>query len=668
MDGKKTAQHRSSWRARGAVALTALVAATGLAAVGAPTAQAVELSPRLAPDLPRCVANGDGTASCTQTFQRSGYVSAADLGTDSPISVTMVGGRGGSAPDGMLGGLGGQVVATADPGKMYFLDIGGNGESASLGGRGGRNGGGSGGAGSNGGPGGGGGGGYTRMVQSADDFTRTSELVGIAPGGGGATTESRGGDAGQPGRGYAYGLIENYHLVDPKGEGQRYCGGNPGTATQGGDGGGRGPYIAGIRWLDACGDASVWVGQDGSRLKGGDAAYGRSCHDKGKTYCLVAPKVSGGGGGGGGVYGGGGGGVPLAGVGAVVFAGSGGGGSGTGAVTPVAKAPSITLTWTVDRGSTATTLALSSTGSDTTRPITATATVRALTARWAEPTVDGRMDFYVDGTLWESVGLERGRVPSTSIVGLSPGLHTIRANFRAGNSEPGRTTSGLSPSVSETLAVIISKTTPTVGLVADSDTPAYGVWNRFVATVPASAGGTVRFLDENDRLLGTAPVVNGVATYDVQPLVRLEPGPHRIRASYSGDGYFTEATSPGWDEYVLPVGSRSAGSNGPVAIPDPGTAESAIPLSFRDGGTTGTVVVTPTIRHSWRGDLVVELVSPTGAVFRVARFDEQDSEDDITGSYAVSAPGQPKNGTWKLRVTDTSPNDRGTIAGWKISL
>jgi hypothetical protein len=190
-----------------------------------------------------------------------------------------------------------------------------------------------------------------------------------------------------------------------------------------------------------------------------------------------------------------------------------------------------------------------------------------------------------------------------------------------------------------------------------------------VASLPADATGTVIFRDEKDRIIGITSAADGRATFDERPLVTLEPGPHRLRATYAGNAAYFDATSAELEVYVLPsdmTGATFATINGPVAMPDPGVAESPITTS-RFTGTTDRVVLNLDVKHSWRGDLRLELLSPTGAVFPVRDFYPSDSTDDVTGFYEVATPGQPKLGTWRLRATDKVASDSGSIRRWSIS-
>jgi Zn-dependent metalloprotease len=128
---------------------------------------------------------------------------------------------------------------------------------------------------------------------------------------------------------------------------------------------------------------------------------------------------------------------------------------------------------------------------------------------------------------------------------------------------------------------------------------------------------------------------------------------------------------------AVAVGSRSGGGGGggtsyesttPVSIPDNGPAvTSSITISGRTGNAPSNLQVTPNISHTWRGDLVIDLIGPSGTAYRLKNFSSSDSADNVTDTYTVNASAETANGTWKLRVQDQAAYDTGTINSWKIT-
>jgi aminopeptidase S len=102
-----------------------------------------------------------------------------------------------------------------------------------------------------------------------------------------------------------------------------------------------------------------------------------------------------------------------------------------------------------------------------------------------------------------------------------------------------------------------------------------------------------------------------------------------------------------------------------VTIPDLSTVESPITVSGVAGNAPAALAVGVDITHTYRGDLVIDLVAPDGTAFRV-KGSSSDSADNILTTYSVNASGEMANGTWKLRVQDVASADVGRINGWSL--
>jgi aminopeptidase S len=73
------------------------------------------------------------------------------------------------------------------------------------------------------------------------------------------------------------------------------------------------------------------------------------------------------------------------------------------------------------------------------------------------------------------------------------------------------------------------------------------------------------------------------------------------------------------------------------------------------------------IKHTWRGDLVVDLITPDGTAHRLKSSSSSDSADDVIATYTVDASSETANGTWLLRVQDVAAQDTGYIDSWKLA-
>ncbi|MGW0495527.1 S8 family peptidase [Streptomyces sp. NPDC003007] len=104
-----------------------------------------------------------------------------------------------------------------------------------------------------------------------------------------------------------------------------------------------------------------------------------------------------------------------------------------------------------------------------------------------------------------------------------------------------------------------------------------------------------------------------------------------------------------------------------VAIPDAGAAiESPISVTGRSGNAPSALQVGVDITHTYRGDLVIDLIAPDGSAYRL-KSAGSDSADNVNTTYTVNASAEVANGTWKLRVQDTAAQDTGTLNGWKLT-
>ncbi|MET9699747.1 S8 family serine peptidase [Streptomyces sp. NPDC006529] len=104
-----------------------------------------------------------------------------------------------------------------------------------------------------------------------------------------------------------------------------------------------------------------------------------------------------------------------------------------------------------------------------------------------------------------------------------------------------------------------------------------------------------------------------------------------------------------------------------VAIPDNGGAvSSSITVSGRSGNAPATLKVSVDIKHTYRGDLVIDLVGPGGAVVKRLQSSSSDSGDNVLTTYTVDASALPANGTWQLKVQDVAAADTGYIDSWSL--
>ncbi|MER6998845.1 M4 family metallopeptidase [Streptomyces sp. NPDC000410] len=125
------------------------------------------------------------------------------------------------------------------------------------------------------------------------------------------------------------------------------------------------------------------------------------------------------------------------------------------------------------------------------------------------------------------------------------------------------------------------------------------------------------------------------------------------------------------------VGSRPGGGNpggkvfentADVSIPDSPAAAvtSSVTVSGVTGNAPSNLAVGVDIVHTYKGDLVVDLIAPDGSVYNLHNR-SGGSADNINQTYTVNASSEVANGVWKLRVQDKAAIDTGYINSFKLT-
>ncbi|BCJ48892.1 zinc metalloprotease [Actinoplanes sp. NBRC 14428] len=106
-----------------------------------------------------------------------------------------------------------------------------------------------------------------------------------------------------------------------------------------------------------------------------------------------------------------------------------------------------------------------------------------------------------------------------------------------------------------------------------------------------------------------------------------------------------------------------------VSIPDAGSAvTSTVTIGSCGRNASATSTVTVDIVHTYRGDLVIDLVAPDGSAYRLRNSSSSDSADNVKTTYTVNLSGEAGNGAWKLQVRDVYSQDTGYLNSWTLSL
>ncbi|WP_328223278.1 MULTISPECIES: S8 family peptidase [unclassified Streptomyces] len=180
---------------------------------------------------------------------------------------------------------------------------------------------------------------------------------------------------------------------------------------------------------------------------------------------------------------------------------------------------------------------------------------------------------------------------------------------------------------------------------------------------PHVAGAAAVYLGENPSAspsavttaltsAASASTLTGVGTGSPNLLLQVTP---------SGDG--DDGGDDGGDT------GTAFESTTDVSIPDAGSAVySPVTVSGLTGSAPSDLSVYVNIVHTYRGDLVIDLVAPDGSTYRLKSSSSSDSTDNVDATYTVDASSETTvNGTWQLKVQDVYSADTGYINSWKLT-
>lgn len=115
-------------------------------------------------------------------------------------------------------------------------------------------------------------------------------------------------------------------------------------------------------------------------------------------------------------------------------------------------------------------------------------------------------------------------------------------------------------------------------------------------------------------------------------------------------------------------------SNEPIAIPDGAEAGINSRINISDSGRVKSLQVTIDINHEYLGDIVIELVTPDGAIALVqgrtlGRKTKLQTIYDLQNTPTLQLLlGQEARGAWQLRIADLIPGDQGKLNWWKLTI
>jgi subtilisin family serine protease len=182
-----------------------------------------------------------------------------------------------------------------------------------------------------------------------------------------------------------------------------------------------------------------------------------------------------------------------------------------------------------------------------------------------------------------------------------------------------------------------------------------------LSAIGAPSGSTVTFTP-------TPVTAGGSATLTIATSASTPPGVYPL--TITGTGPTATHTASYTLTVTAPSGGGCSGTNATdTPIQDKGPAVfSPLVISGcnRNGSSASTVEVH--IVHTYRGDLVIDLVAPSGTAYRLKNSDVFDGTDNVDATYPVNLAAEPANGTWLLKVQDMFTGDTGFVNSWTLTL
>ncbi|MEU5223135.1 S8 family serine peptidase [Streptomyces toyocaensis] len=210
--------------------------------------------------------------------------------------------------------------------------------------------------------------------------------------------------------------------------------------------------------------------------------------------------------------------------------------------------------------------------------------------------------------------------------------------------------------------------------------------NGILSTLNSSA--TTPGTENYEAYQGTSmatPHIAGLAAlmYEKDPAIT----PSRVESLIKNNARTLPGTCSGGCGYGLADAAGTLAAMGGGTTPEPDPTEqvftnsenwsipdgdgryvySNINVSGVSGYAPSDLKVSVDIKHTYRGDLRVQLVAPNGSIWTLKDTSAYDSADNVLATYTVNASSVLASGTWQLRVTDVYSGDTGYIDSWSLT-
>jgi subtilisin family serine protease len=251
--------------------------------------------------------------------------------------------------------------------------------------------------------------------------------------------------------------------------------------------------------------------------------------------------------------------------------------------------------------------------------------------------------------------------------------HTIaagNANSNACGDSPGSTPEAVT--VGATTISDARASFSNVGPCVDIFAPGFGIYSSYFTddaavralsgtsmAAPHAAGAAALYLATHPK--ATPQQVRDAMVNAATPDKIPNPGPGSPnRLLFTDHGVTLPPPEPG---------CFARGNDADVRIPDAGMpVGSAIRIGQCEGNASAQLTAEVHIRHTFRGDLKIDLVAPDGTVYPLRRNSSSDGADDIHQIFTVNAASEAADGSWFLAVQDRSEGDEGFLDSWRLAV
>lgn len=283
------------------------------------------------------------------------------------------------------------------------------------------------------------------------------------------------------------------------------------------------------------------------------------------------------------------------------------------------------------------------------------------------------------GTIFLWAGGNGGTSDNSNFDGYANSVHTIAVGAsdsngnRASYSEPGANLLVVAPS-SGAIDITTTDRTGSAGYSNGDYTSSFGGTS---SATPTAAGVVALMLEKNSHL----------GWRDVQEILirsafKIKPADAGWASNGAGIPFnhqfgagLVDATAAvnlaaGWTNLTTRQSSLLAQTELSVPIPDNNPTGITRVFDFSSSNLrVEHVTVRMSVTHSYRGDLIVTLTSPSGMISRIAekRADSNDNYSNWTFS-SVRHWGETSPGRWTLKIVDTASGDTGTLTAATVTL